>query len=387
MKILHTADWHLGHLLYGYDRAEEQEALLSAIVDEVDRRRPDALVVCGDIFDTAQPSAASQAMLGRALMDIYRRCPGVKVVLTAGNHDSASRLDAMADVWRLANVEMVGTRAEADDPRKHIVELPGKGFIVAVPYVNRRFLPDGFFQSLLDAVGSRNADGLPVVLMAHAAVGGSDGGAQTSADGRLIGNVECMGLDTFGSGFDYLALGHIHRMQPAGPRGRYSGAPLAVSFDDDRVHGMLEVSIDAHGAEPSIEFVELPCSRPLVTLPSSGSASWPEALAMLEAFDPQRPAYIRLNVADDGSLPPDARARAVRVCEGKDARFCLVNLQRRKAALEQRERGLSIEQLRAKSPLDIAALYLSRIGVDFDDELKGVLSEAMANVEHNKSTK
>lgn len=379
MKIIHTADWHLGHQLYGYERSAEQQSMLAQIADIVESRRPDALLVSGDIFDTTQPSVAAVSMLSACLMDIHRRCPSTRLILTAGNHDAASRHEVNADVWRLANVEMTGTRSA--DPDRHIIALPGKGYIVAVPYINSRFVPEGFYQGLLDRVAELNTEGLPVVLMAHTAVAGSDSSGHRVAD-TVIGNIEAMPADALGEGYDYLALGHIHKPQRCGARGRYSGAPMAVGFDEDYAHSVVEVTIDAHGAEPRTELIEIDNPHPLVTLPSGASAGWDEALAMLASFDGSIPAYIRLNVADDGSLPADARGRAVAACEGKACRFCFINLTSRKVA-EGGSASLSIEELKEKTPREIAALYLERRGLPFDDELREMLDEVIANVDDN----
>lgn len=381
MKIIHTADWHLGHQLYGYDRGAEQRAMLASIADIVERERPDALLVSGDIFDTTQPSTAAVAMLTGCLMDIYRRCPGTKVILTAGNHDAATRHEVNADVWRLANVEMVGVRA--DKPDRHIIELPGKGYVVAVPYINRRFVPEGFYQGLLDRVAELNTAGLPVVMMAHTAVAGSDAAGHAASE-AVIGNVEVMPADALGTGYDYLALGHIHKPQRAGARARYSGSPMAVSFDEDYPHSVVVLTVGAHGDEPVIELQEVDNPRPLVTLPARGAVGWDEAIAMLEDFDAAVPAYIRLNVADDGSMSADARGRAIAACADKACRFCFINLVARKAEEERTSVSLSIEELKAKTPRDIAALYLDRRGVDFDDDLQAMLDEVIANVDNNR---
>lgn len=91
MKILHTSDWHLGHMLYNYDRTAEQGAMLYQMIHLVERHQPDVFLVAGDIFHTSTPSASVQTMLAEAIVEIHKACPEMTIVLTAGNHDSASK--------------------------------------------------------------------------------------------------------------------------------------------------------------------------------------------------------------------------------------------------------------------------------------------------------
>mgnify|MGYP000320360227 CR=1 FL=1 len=93
MKILHTSDWHLGHTLYNYDRTAEQQAFLRQLTRIVTEEQPDAMVVSGDIYHYSSPAAATQKMYTDAMLNIHQACPGMAIVVTAGNHDSSSKLD------------------------------------------------------------------------------------------------------------------------------------------------------------------------------------------------------------------------------------------------------------------------------------------------------
>ena len=155
MKILHTSDWHLGHVLYGYDRTEEQQAMLEQMAGIVEQQKPDVFLLCGDVFHTSQPSNAVQTMLSEGLVKIHEACPQMVIVMTAGNHDSGSKHEIFRTPWRALNVYAIG-RLEKEKPEEHIIEVPGKGYIIAVPYVNEMNLPEGFFQQLLDKVAERN---------------------------------------------------------------------------------------------------------------------------------------------------------------------------------------------------------------------------------------
>ena len=181
MKILHTSDWHLGHSLYNIDCTDDQQHMLSLMAAIVRDHQPDLFLLSGDVYDNGQPSNAVQTMLTRALVEIHNACPSMTIVMTAGNHDSGSKHEIFRIPWEALNVYAIG-QLDKDNPDSHIVEVPGKGWVVAVPYANERNIPDGFFQQLLDRVAERNSQNLPVVMSAHTTVQGCD---FTGHDGRL----------------------------------------------------------------------------------------------------------------------------------------------------------------------------------------------------------
>jgi exonuclease SbcD len=94
MKILHTSDWHLGHTLYGYDRQEEQQDMLQQILEITRKERPDAFLLSGDVYDIPQPSATSQKMFSEFMAKLHKAVPGMRIIVTAGNHDSGMRTEA-----------------------------------------------------------------------------------------------------------------------------------------------------------------------------------------------------------------------------------------------------------------------------------------------------
>ena len=378
MKIIHTSDWHLGHTLYNYDRREEQALMLRQIADAAEQEAADALVVSGDLFHTAQPSNAVDRQFVEGLMELRRRVPGMAVVVTAGNHDSASRVEVYRSVWEELGVTVIG-QLDRDNPASHIVELPGKGWIAAVPYCSDRNLPEQFFQELMEEVGRRNAgQELPVVLMAHATVSGSDFSGHEDVRELTVGGIDSMELDRFGEGYDYLALGHIHKPQyVAGSHGRarYSGTPLAVSFDETYPHSLTVVELAAHGDEPEVRELPLEPMRPLVTLPSQGAAPWEEALGMLDSLPADLDAYVRLNVRVDGALSAQAHQEALRAAEGKECRFCVINAVRDERRGEGSHRMMTVSELRAMSPLELAESYAGAVGVEFDDDMRRMFRE------------
>ena len=386
MKFIHTSDWHLGQQLYGYDRREEQEDMLLQIVELVRERQPDALLVSGDVYDSSQPSATVQRMFADAVVKMHKACPGMVIVVTSGNHDSGASIEAFQTPWLASNVHVVG-KIEREHPERHIVEIPGKGLVAALPYGHERNLPTEFYGEVLNAAAQRNPDGLPVVMMAHTAVRGSDfeGHTRTGED-RTIGGIDAVDLEGMGTGYDYLALGHIHKPQRVhGGHGRvrYSGAPIAVSFDEAFPHSVNVVEIEAKGSEPVVEAVEIVQKRQLVTLPGKGEATeWEECIEILRNFPNELPAYIRLNVKVKDFLPPDAAATAETRMQEKDCRFCLINPIREEGGTET-VKALTVQELQAMDPLSVLRKYIEDKGLSFREEYEAMFREAYERVKED----
>lgn len=387
MKILHTSDWHLGHVLYGYDRSEEQQSMLNQIEEIIKNEQPDAMVLSGDVYHTSQPSAAVQRMFSDAIVAMCNACPTMIVVITAGNHDSGARHEAHHSLWRKLNVFTIGN-IDKENPENHIIEVPGKGFVVAVPYAYERNIPEGFFQQLLDIVSEKNTDSLPVVMMAHTTVEGCNFTGHDLTGQKTVGGVDAVVHDYFGEGYDYLALGHIHKAQFINNtecRMRYSGTPLAVSFDEDYYHSVSLVEIAGRGASPNVKEKVISDPRPLVSLPRGETATWDDAKKLLEEFPSDKPAYIRLNVEVKDFLPAGANEAAHAIASGKKCRFCYVNTLRPEHERKQGE-ALTVQELQEIAPIEIARRYISNLGVEFDEDMEAMFNEALEaiNQEDNR---
>ena len=414
MKILHTSDWHLGHTLYNYDRTEEQRAMLEQMVSIVEEQKPDVFLLCGDVYHTPQPSAAVQTMLSDGLVRIHEANPQMTIVMTAGNHDSGTKHEIFQTPWKALKVYAIGQLGKAankreqnharmesaeheqarlkgkEDQDEHIIEVPGKGWIVAVPYANERNIPEGFFQQLLDRVAEKNTENLPVVMTAHTTVKGCDFTGHDHATERLrvgeqssgiysVGGIDSLELDEMGEGYDYLALGHIHHGQfvHSGKHNvRYSGTPLPVSFDENFTHSVSIVEISQHGETPAVKVIEIQNPHPLVTLPTVGLATWEEAKELLSKFPDDIPAYIRLNVEIEDFLPVEANAEAASLAKEKQCRFCCINA-KRKAVRQDDVQVLTVQEFQAEKPIEIARRYAEYEGISFDEEMQTMFNEVM----------
>ncbi len=302
MKILHTADLHLGQIIYqNYDRSDEHRHIFRQLEQWCKEESPDALLVSGDVFDIQQPSATVKKRFTDYFIHLHRQCPQMHIVITAGNHDSASRIQADSAVWQLANAHLVGTPPAVDSldredgwQESFVVRLDS-GYVVALPYMagDRRTI----VQAILDYVAQENTQQLPVVMMAHQAVTGLD----PAGHHFDIGTLKTLDPAAMGHGYDYLALGHIHKPQTLGhpedadyrsaschqaPVVRYSGSALHVSCDEAYPHTVSVVEIDRHGGQVSVRQKRIDELRHFYVLPSDGSSftSADEAIEALRDF-------------------------------------------------------------------------------------------------------
>ena len=132
MKILHTSDWHLGHKLYNFDRKDEQLHFLRQIAKIVKDERPDVMIVSGDVFHVATPNIETQTMFVDELLNIHNQCDSMSIVVTAGNHDSYSRLEIDKNLWKRHNIYIIGNVSSSVE--QHLINIKGKGIIAAVPF-------------------------------------------------------------------------------------------------------------------------------------------------------------------------------------------------------------------------------------------------------------
>lgn len=250
MKILHTADWHIGKLLYKQSLDEEFDLFIKWLIELVKKEDIDAILISGDVFDLANPSNASRRVYYSALKELSQL--KLKVIVTGGNHDSIHQLQASADILSLLDIVIVGGLPE--DINECIIPLDIRNeqvIIGAIPYIRDKDVrKGGDFDKELDRVQMvkkgiesvyshlkdemQSVDGYesaPLIAMGHLYLQHS----QTSDSERdiQVGNLAGLESGTLSDMFDYVALGHIHRPQMFdGGKVRYSGSPIPLSFSE-----------------------------------------------------------------------------------------------------------------------------------------------------------
>ncbi|SEO69995.1 exonuclease SbcCD subunit D [Trujillonella endophytica] len=304
MRLLHTSDWHVGRSLHGAELLREQEAVLRGLATIVADEGVDVVVVAGDVYDRAVPSADATAVLDRVLTSL--RAAGATVVLTPGNHDSARRLGFAAGLLAVSGVHVRAATAGLDEPVL-LADEHGEVAVYGLPYLEPELTRDELgvsggrsHEAVLTAAMERvRADlflrpGARSVVLAHAFVGG--GLPSESERDISVGGVDRVPVPVF-DGVDYVALGHLHRPQTLTDRVRYSGSPLAYSFGEaGQQKQVWLVDLDASGLA-EVRAVPLPVPRPLVVLTGtldellgdSAHAGAEEAFVSARLTDPVRP--------------------------------------------------------------------------------------------------
>jgi len=318
MRLVHTSDWHLGRSLHGRRRIEEMEAFLTWLVGTIAREGASAVLVAGDIFDTGTPSNRAQEAYYRFLRDA--RAAGCRhVVITAGNHDSPSFLDAPRELLRGFDVHVRG--AASADPADEVIVLRDpsgapEAVVGAVPYLRDRDLRlaeagettldkenklrEGIaarYGAVCDeARARREKEGggdVPIILMGHLYTSGArlaDGDGERDL---YLGTALHVPAEIFPADADYVALGHLHVPQIVAGRQsvRYSGAPYAMGFTENRqARGVCLVDVSA--GEAGVRFLETPVFQELervtgdldairlriAALAEAGSRAWLEVV-------------------------------------------------------------------------------------------------------------
>lgn len=287
MRILHTSDWHLGHKLFGRQRDTEFASFLHWLSDLISEQNIDVLIVAGDLFDSQAPSNKSLSLYYSFLSSVSDSCCK-HIVITAGNHDSPTLLDAPKALLKALNIHVIASVPENLEEELVLIENSigePQLMILAVPYLRDRDIrlseasesSDAKQQKLLHGIYEHYTaicllaeekqktlpTRIPVIATGHLFC---KGGKTREGDGireLYVGNLIHIGLDCFPDTIDYLALGHLHSAQLVGKQNnrRYSGSPLAMSFEDaaeEKVVLLVDIN-----EEISINETVVPCFQKL----------------------------------------------------------------------------------------------------------------------------
>jgi len=288
MKFIHTADLHLGRSFHECSLLEDQKAMLTTLSNQLGSDDYAALVVAGDIYDRSIPSPDAISLLGSFLGDIRKRFPDLAILMIAGNHDSPERIAYGDSLFAELGIHLVGNPVRAFEPV--LVEREGiKCAFFALPFLSpgsmialgENGVQDGSEVSA-ESGGfgeGEGSGGLPLRsqrdLSAEAArrlekarkkalAGGADctvliahmfasGGTGSESERVFLGTAEKVDPGLF-SGFDYVALGHLHRRQQVAPNAWYSGSPLAYSFEEaDQDKAFLSVRVGGTSGTVEVE--------------------------------------------------------------------------------------------------------------------------------------
>jgi DNA repair protein SbcD/Mre11 len=419
MRLLHTSDWHLGQSLHNFDRAYEHQCFLDWLLDTIVAQQVDALLIAGDVFDNANPSAASQRQLYRFLQQASERVPHLNLVVIAGNHDSPGRLEAPGPLLEAHGTRVVGNVQRGTDGEIDLEQLVlpltgGDGTVqawcLAVPFLRpgdvpraapaAEAVPDGaaeggeaagdpylagialLYRQALALAETRRQPGQAIIAMGHCHM--VDGQMSNDSERRIvIGGTEMLPAGIFGPAIAYAALGHLHLAQAVGKQQhiRYCGSPIPLSFAEvGYQHQVLLIDLEGEQAG-AITPLPVPRSVALLRVPAK-PAPLPQVLAELAALapapaEPHAQALLEVRVRLDAP-EPGLRARIEAAIDGKPVR--LAKIETSSAARERgpQDQAMTLDQLDQLKPDDIfKRLYLQKFGSDAPSDQLSAFAELM----------
>ncbi|MBU2054063.1 MAG: exonuclease SbcCD subunit D C-terminal domain-containing protein [Proteobacteria bacterium] len=362
MKLFHTSDWHLGRALYGRKRYEEYEAFLNWLAGIIEDENIDVLLVAGDVFDNSTPSNHAQELYYRFLCRVAA-APDRHVVVTAGNHDSPSFLNAPRELLKFLNIHVVGCAAGM--PAEELVVLTGPDkeprlIVCAIPYLRDRDIRTAeagesmedkekkiiegirtHYRMVYEAAEKKRAmlkKSVPVVAMGHLFTAG---GRTVDGDGvreLYIGSLLHVGTDVFPEHIDYLALGHLHIPQAVGGSDfiRYSGSPLPIGFGEAQ-QGKSVVLVEFSDDAPKVAAIPVPRFQELKTL----RGDWPAIAHNIEELKiGESSAWLEI-VYEGDEIAGDLRGRLDEAIAGSGLEILRVKNNR---VLESALRGMGAEE-------------------------------------------
>lgn len=419
MRLLHTSDWHLGQSLHNFDRAYEHQCFLDWLLDTIVAQQVDALLIAGDVFDNANPSAASQHQLYRFLRQASERVPHLNLIVIAGNHDSPGRLEAPGPLLEAHGTRVVGSvRRGADgeiDLEQLVLPLTDRdgavrAWCLAVPFLRPGDVPRAvpaaataagddateqapagdpylagialLYQRALALAEARRQPGQAIVAMGHCHM--VDGQMSNDSERRIvIGGTEMLPAGIFGPAIAYAALGHLHLAQAVGRQQhiRYCGSPIPLSFAEvGYQHQVLLIDLEGEQAG-AITPLPAPRAVPLLRVPAR-PAPLAQVLEELAALAPAPAAphaqpLLEVRVLLDAP-EPGLRARIEAALDGKPLRLAKIETSSAAREPSQQDPAMTLDQLARLKPDDIfKRLYAQKFGNDAPADQLSAFAELM----------
>lgn len=317
MKIIHTADWHIGKMLYKNSINDELQMFFDWLLDLIKEQKIDVLLVAGDIFDLANPSHSDLKIYYQFLRKLM--AVDIQVIITGGNHDSVSLLNAPKDILSTLNIHVVGGATDNIEDELILIHSPRgnmEAVVLAVPFLRDRDLRvsvqadiDLDREAILPTAIKKHYDALvglaqekygkerPLLAMGHLFVQG----AETSDSERDIHVGHLLGIhkDVFHESIQYMALGHIHKPQRIGHNHhiRYSGSPVYLDFSEENYSkGVVMIELNNNKVE-SIQVVKIPLFRQLKRISGSLESTKNELMAFEKTS--LLPSFVELTIQID----------------------------------------------------------------------------------------
>ena len=396
----------MGQTFFGYDRTQEHEHFLDWLAGVLTKNKIDVLIVAGDVFDVSNPSAASQRMFYRFIHRVTTENPRLQLVVVAGNHDSAARLESPLPLVQEMRTEIKGIVRKQNgkiDYEHLLVELKNaagevEALCLAVPFLRQGDYPvvetegnpyaEGvkeLYARLLKYALKKRTDGQALVAVGHLLATGSEIAEKDHSERIIIGGLESVSPESFPEQIVYTALGHIHKAQRVSGREniRYAGSPLPMSFAEKHYHhGVVKVTQD-EGWAVEIEKLEYTPLVRLLSIPATEAAAPDEVLDELRGLElPEDEPMPYLEVKVKLSEPePMLRQQVEEILEGKPVRLARIVSFYRQAAEGSVEEEVLTAGLQEMNPLQIVkATFENSYQTEMPEELVNLFQEACRTI-------
>ncbi|ASM51779.1 exonuclease SbcD [Pseudoalteromonas espejiana DSM 9414] len=409
MKVLHTSDWHLGQQFYEHDRREEHTAFFTWLLTTLKEQQIDLLLVAGDIYHTATPSASAENQLYQFIKDAKKCCPQLHVVIIAGNHDSANRILAAQPLLAQFDTHVVG-RFDINTPSNTVIELNinnKRAVVVAMPFLRSSDISSlsqtkngpsyaqgvaNAYELALDHAYKINEQNSPLIVMGHLHAKGGDISSDSERN-LVIGGEESISANVFGNKANYVALGHLHKAQQVAKNEtiRYSGTPIPMSFSERNYTHQVNViefkSDEKQTISTTVNPLYIPRSADVIILPKGECVPLSDLCEQIKNFDTAQNTvapYLRVKLKSSDT-DTTFREQIELALEGKNVKFCGIERVREQTTQTNNDpvfEDLSeIEMLNPQNLLEQAfANDKDMAGQSVPDELKALLNNVISEL-------
>ncbi|WP_313373871.1 exonuclease subunit SbcD [Pantoea sp. CTOTU50773] len=390
MRIIHTADWHLGQFFYSKSRAAEHQAFLDWLLAQITQHQVDALIIAGDLFDTGSPPSYAREMFNRFVVALQpTHC---ELIVLAGNHDSVATLNESRELLACLNTRVITSATPQGEQQVLTLHqrdgTPG-ALLCAIPYLRPRdilrsqagqsgrekqislleAIEQHYQQCYAAALAERADRALPIIATGHLTTVGVT--KSDSVRDIYIGTLDAFPAQAFPAA-DYIALGHIHRAQRIADSDhiRYSGSPIPLSFDElgrEKSVFLLEFSAQLESVTP----LPIPQFQPMQMLKGS-MAEIEQQLSEFSEGDREQPVWLDIEITTQEYLS-DLQRRVEQLTEALPVEVLLVRRSR-----EQRQRSLARMDNETLSELKVEEVFARRLAQE--DQLDAEQAEQLTQL-------
>ena len=378
MKIIHLADLHIGKRVNEFSMIDDQKYILNQILEIIDKEKPDAVIIAGDVYDKQVPSIEAVELLDSFISDISKRKTTTFII--SGNHDSAERLAFGSSLMAMGKI-YISPVYNGKISKYTLKNDFGSANFYLLPFVKpnhvKRFFPDEKIESYTDAIrvviNNLKLDTSEInILIAHQFVTGA---SRTESEEISVGGLDNVDASVFDD-FDYVALGHIHRPQKIGTeRIRYCGTPLKYSFSE--INDTKSVSIIEINSKDDFNLRTIPLVPKRDMRKIRGT--YEELITKTSYENTNTDDYIHVTLTDEFNVA-DA-IQKLRVIYKNIMKLEYDNIRTR----ESRKINLDNMVIENKNPLEIfSEFYKLQNNQEMNDEQKEIIKKIMEEVWEEK---